>query len=32
MIHRFGLDGDELEIYDHGVTGRAAADSAGRRL
>ena len=25
MIHRFGLDGDEMEIYDHGVTGRAAA-------
>ncbi|MDP1731605.1 MAG: VWA domain-containing protein [Devosia sp.] len=25
MIHRFALDGDELGIYDHGVTGRAAA-------
>ena len=26
MIHRFDLAGGELEIYDHGVTGRAAAD------
>lgn len=25
MIHRFGLDGTELEIFDHGVSGRAAA-------
>lgn len=26
MIHRFGLDGEELGIYDHGTEGRAAAD------
>jgi len=28
MIHRFGLDGKELEIFDHGVTGRNAAKLA----
>ncbi len=26
MIHRFDLDGDELEYFDHGTTGRAAAE------
>lgn len=25
MIHRFGLDGIELDFFDHGVTGRLAA-------
>ncbi len=25
MIHRFGMDGSEIEIFDHGTTGRASA-------
>ncbi len=26
MIHRYDMDGNELEIYDHGTTGRISAD------
>jgi hypothetical protein len=28
MIHRFAMDGTELETFDHGVTGRASAKLA----
>jgi hypothetical protein len=28
MIHRFGMDGNEIEIFDHGTTGRASAKLA----
>jgi hypothetical protein len=26
MIHRFAMDGKELEVFDHGVTGRASTN------
>ena len=26
MIHRFAMDGSEIETFDHGVTGRSSAE------